>query len=251
MVVSKMKHIFVDSHHVWEKKPLIEAKKIKIYSKKNPYYYDEKNPKKSKTIIHYWKKRYEYWPNFDNGICTDESGLYYVTPWDSAIQIANVCKTFFLNDSPIIIDCCCGVGGNTIAFARIFPDCRIIGIDNDSVRILCAQRNSLVSGCSERVDFLHMDCFNFLLSLRQSARFIFISPPWGGPGYKISKVEDIPFDLFRFIQCCQTACNQGYQICIFLPKNFKNSEALRLSPPNSKISKFSVKLTSNRLELSF
>jgi len=53
-----------------------------------------------------------YFSRYDEGCLLDEEGWYSITPEAIATQIAERCRC------DVILDAFCGVGGNTIAFAR-------------------------------------------------------------------------------------------------------------------------------------
>jgi trimethylguanosine synthase len=193
------------------------------------------------SLRRYWERRYEFWPNFDAGICTDAEGLFSVTPWDAACQIAIALGEYFVCDSPLIVDACCGVGGNSTAFARCIADSCVLGIEKNPVRILCARVNANIFGLSSGIDFIKADAIEFVRDLRQSARFVFASPPWGGPGYQIEKLEDFSFDLFALVNASCHGCVNGFgRLALFLPRNFPVDQAKRLSSKGSKMAKFDV-----------
>ena len=209
-----MKKLFRDGRQIWEVKPCkVTNKPSDILTDQHPLTNKNSQNYSVNSIKKYWARRYSFWPNFDSGICTDAVGLFSVTPWDSAVQIAQTLDSYYPNDSPIIIDACCGVGGNTVAFSRCISGANIIGVD----------------------------AINFVSSLRGSARFVFSSPPWGGPGYSIETLQDIPFDVFSLMEASIKGCvgNNG-RLALFLPRNFPVKEAKKLARKGTKMSKFDV-----------
>lgn len=235
-----MKKIFVDGRQVWEITPYTATDlSSDIFTEQQPF--EKKKSRDYKSIQKYWARRFMYWPNFDSGICTDAIGLFSVTPWDSAVQIAQTLDSYYPNDSPIIVDACCGVGGNTTAFSRCISNSNIIGVDTNSTRIICAKHNSKVSGAGQTTDFVRDDAIKFVSSLRGSARFVFSSPPWGGPSYSIKTLQDIPFDVFALMEASKKGCvgNTG-RLALFLPRNFPMEEAKKLAQKGTKLSKFDV-----------
>lgn len=235
-----MKVLHFDAHQVWETTPVYtEEIENQIYTENHPFTTEESSGLFS--VNRYWNRRHDFWPNFDRGICTDREGLFSVTPWDSAVQIAQILDNYYPKDSHIVVDACCGVGGNTTAFARCISPSIVIGVDADPIRIICAKRNSQVSGVRNNADFIRDNVFSFLNGLNHSVRFVFSSPPWGGPGYAIKCLEDFPFDMFAFFQACRMACVNGEErVCLFLPRNFSSNEAKRLAPKGTVVSKFDV-----------
>jgi trimethylguanosine synthase len=240
---SPMKRLYGDAHQIWEVSPVASEESSSIITEARPYDVATESEGTAElfSLRRYWERRHEFWPNFDSGICTDVEGLFSVTPWDSACQIAAALHQYYPNDSPLIVDACCGVGGNTTAFARCIPNAVAIGIDTDPVRILCARVNSGVCGLSSRMDFVRDDAIRFMHGLRQSVRFVFSSPPWGGPGYQITRLEDFPFDIFALVNAVCACCvdNVG-RLALFLPRNFSIDEAKRLTSKGSRMAKFDV-----------
>lgn len=240
-----MKRLFDDGRQIWEIVPSeITEAPSNILSKYNPFVKKKSNGFDDYNIYsiqRYWDRRFLYWPNFDSGICTDTVGLYSVTPWDSAVQIAQTLDSYYPNDSSIIVDACCGVGGNTVAFSRCINGSNVIGVDTNSTRLICAKNNSKVSGSEIYTDFVRDDAINFVSSLRGTARFVFSSPPWGGPGYSIKTLQDIPFDVFALMEATMKGCigNNG-RLVLYLPRHFPVKEAKKLVIKGTKMSKFDV-----------
>ena len=77
---------------------------------------------KIKNCTKFWYKRHHLFSKFDQGIMIDsEESWYSITPEKIAIQIAKRCRC------NIIVDAFCGVGGNTIQFAKICAHVIAIG----------------------------------------------------------------------------------------------------------------------------
>lgn len=72
----------------------------------------------------------------------------------------------------------------------------VIAIDNNPVRLGCAQNNARIYGVEDRIDFILGDVMTLLPGLK--ADVVFVSPPWGGPEYLQQPIYDIkemlPFD---------------------------------------------------------
>ena len=233
-----MKTLFEDGRHIWEVSPCScgGCDSDLLSARRGP-----KHGREFTRLQRYWDRRFEYWPNFDQGIVTDGVGLFSVTPWDSAVQIAMMLDDYYPNDSPLIIDACCGVGGNTTAFAKVIDQSRVVGVDNSTTRILCAKNNAKVCGTDANTSFIKSDAVRFVEALRASARFVFVSPPWGGPGYNISAVEDIPFDIVELIIASEKGCvGNKPRVAVLLPRNFPKKEAKRLVVSGTKLSMFYV-----------
>ena len=65
----------------------------------------------------------------------------------------------------------------------------MIAIDIDPVKIACARHNAVIYGVADRIDFLVADFLVVAPQLR--ADVVFLSPPWGGPGYTEAEVFDV------------------------------------------------------------
>lgn len=75
----------------------------------------------------YWMQRFRLFARFDEGILIDEESWYSVTPECIAKHHAQRCKC------DTLVDVFCGVGGNTIQFAKTCK--RVIAIDIDPKKI--------------------------------------------------------------------------------------------------------------------
>ncbi|KAI8603762.1 RNA cap guanine-N2 methyltransferase-domain-containing protein [Dissophora ornata] len=168
----------------------------------------------------YWHQRYRYFRLFDNGIKLDKEGWYSVTPEKIATHIAQRCAC------DVIIDAFCGVGGNAIQFALTCH--RVIAIDIDPVRLMCARNNARIYGVEDRIEFICGDYMTLIPRLK--ADVVFLSPPWGGPGYlaqdEFDIKRDIPMDgYFLFNETRKITENIAY----FLPRNSNPEQIGRLA----------------------
>ncbi|KAF9333477.1 Trimethylguanosine synthase [Podila minutissima] len=174
----------------------------------------------------YWSQRYRYFTKYDQGIKMDKEGWYSVTPERIAAHIAQRCA------SDVIIDAFCGVGGNTIQFALT---CHyVIAIDIDPVRLECARHNARIYGVEDRIEFICGDFMTLIPKLKADA--VFLSPPWGGPGYlkqdEFNIKTDIPMDgEFLFNETRKITPNIAY----FLPRNSNAEQIGRLIGPDGGI----------------
>ena len=148
-------------------------------------------------------QRHRLFSRYSEGCLLDEEGWFSVTPEAIANQIAERCRC------DTVIDAFCGVGGNTIAFAkvcergertsitmrkRVEPDFSVIlviAIDNSATRLALARHNAAVYGVVDRIEFILGDFISFAKSLqhpslsprRRPIDVVFLSPPWGGVDY--------------------------------------------------------------------
>ncbi|KAG1874284.1 Tgs1 protein [Suillus subluteus] len=129
----------------------------------------------------YFSQRKRYFSLYDQGCLLDEEGWYSVTPEDIAVQIADRCRC------DTILDPFCGVGGNAIAFAKTCE--HVIALDISPTRLALARHNAAIYGVADRIEFILADYISFAnayLSRPHPTRridVVFLSPPWGGPGY--------------------------------------------------------------------
>lgn len=129
----------------------------------------------------YFSQRKRYFSLYDQGCLLDEEGWYSVTPEAIAVQIADRCRC------DTILDPFCGVGGNAIAFAKTCE--HVIALDISPTRLALARHNAAIYGVADRIEFILADYISFAnayLSRPHPTRridVVFLSPPWGGPGY--------------------------------------------------------------------
>src|SRR5699024_10578120 len=63
------------------------------------------------SMYKYWRVRDLLFSRFEEGILLDQESWFSVTPEAVAYRIARQC------DSDVVMDACCGAGGNIIQFA--------------------------------------------------------------------------------------------------------------------------------------
>lgn len=180
----------------------------------------------SKGQSKYFQQRYQYFSLFDYGIMIDSVGWYSVTPEEIAVHVAKRCAC------DVIIDAFCGVGGNTIQFAKT---CKyVIAVDLDPVRLACARHNATIYGVADKIEFV-LGSFMDILP-RAKADVIYLAPPWGGPDYQTAAEFNIdtmiPMNgstLYR--QAIEVTPN----ICYQLPRNVNKAQVANLAslPPLS------------------
>jgi SAM-dependent methyltransferase len=88
----------------------------------------------------YYAKRYSLFSLYDAGIQLDEESWYSVTPEQIARHHARRCEC------AVIVDACCGGGGNAIAFAGRCG--RVVAVDIDARKLEMARNNAEVYGVS-------------------------------------------------------------------------------------------------------
>ena len=99
------------------------------------------------------------------GARVDAEGKWSLTPERLANEIADKVPA-----GSSVFDCCCGCGGNAIAFAR---RCAVTAIDVSSDRVALARRNAKIYGVDVRIDV------GDALRDERTADVLFVDAPWG------------------------------------------------------------------------
>ncbi|KAM1312823.1 hypothetical protein ACFX2F_016932 [Malus domestica] len=198
---------------VQKRKKKVRRKKIqgKLSNENKELLFEELFKEFSADMGKYWCQRYLLFSKYDDGIKMDEEGWFSVTPELLARHHAERCG------SDVIIDCFTGVGGNSIQLAQISK--HVIAIDIDPTKIDYAQRNAAIYGVDDRIDFITGDFFRLAPKLK--ADTVFLSPPWGGPGYAKVETYDMktmlkPHDGYFLFNIAKEVASR---IVMFLPRN--------------------------------
>lgn len=183
----------------------------------------------------FWKRRYALFEKFDEGIYLSSELWYSVTAESIAKYTANLFRDLLPNATSGL-DLCCGGGGNTIQFAKIFDN--IGALDINPINLYCTKNNCKVYGVQDNVWTIEAD-WNEVSELkdgnvntewipegiRRSENeetlqfdFVFSSPPWGGTSYN-RKVFDLnsmePFPITRMLQQIKRYTNN---VGLYLPR---------------------------------
>ena len=135
----------------------------------------------------------------------------------------------------VILDAFCGVGGNTIQFAKNHKGIKnnlkflVIAIDIDPVKIEAAKNNAIIYNVIQNITFICGDVFTELEKLKSSIDLIFASPPWGGPNYsKISciGIDELPISTCKLMKKFRKISTR---IIFFMPRNTNIQEMIALS----------------------
>eukprot|EP00929_Paragymnodinium_shiwhaense_P063287 TRINITY_DN31624_c0_g1_i1.p1 TRINITY_DN31624_c0_g1~~TRINITY_DN31624_c0_g1_i1.p1 ORF type:complete len:654 (-),score=179.14 TRINITY_DN31624_c0_g1_i1:43-2004(-) len=141
----------------------------------------------------YWKRRYNYFSRFDEGVRMDPAGWFEVTPESVARHIADRMKY------GLVVDGTCGVGGNAIQFA--LSSDRVIAVDLDKQRLEDAQHNAGLYGVDKKIEFVHDNFVHWATTYDGPAiDAVFLSPPWGGPAHL-----DADYFSLRDVDSCDIA----------------------------------------------
>jgi len=168
----------------------------------------------------YFDQRYRYFMNYGLGIKLDEESWFSVTPEVISEHQARRCLVLFpvcQNGRCLVLDAFCGIGGNSISFAR--SGYLVVACDLDRTKVRKARENSQIYGVEERIIFICCDIFQHLKNFRIDV--IFLSPPWGGPQYLKSLfcLESMLVSGVNGIELLLQALEVSENVIYFLPKN--------------------------------
>lgn len=174
------------------------------------------------NVKRYWQKRYLLFSRFDEGVYMLLELWYSVTP-EAVAQFTAKLISELLGGRGVIVDVCCGGGGNTIQFARYFD--RVVAIDVNPVNITCTAHNCQVYGVADKVELVTGDWFQLsqqkLVGNDGNVSFMFCLPPWGGTeytrtenGFDVDKMT--PFQLPWLVD---SLLSHALSCGVFLPRN--------------------------------
>ena len=184
-------------------------------------------------LTKYYSQKYRLFHRFDEGIRMDRESWYSVTPEAIAAHIAKRCSVV---RPLLLVDVCCGAGGNSIQFALLCPTARVLAIDISPAKVALARHNARVYGVEERIDFLVGDCMHIMTSCRIPADVAFLSPEWGGPkylGHAQLSLEDMRPNGRSLLQVVQRHLTQN--IAFLLPRNAILSELQSLTGASARV----------------
>ena len=130
----------------------------------------------SRKMRKYYRRRYQLFNRFDDGILMDLEGWYSVTPETISQHIAyELFRKVNFDSTLTVLDAFCGCAGNTFQLA-IYFDC-VLASDIEFTKLTCAQHNvqhvyyknsSGVGGSNQRsiVQFVMQDFFSLHKTLR-------------------------------------------------------------------------------------
>ncbi|KAG8470443.1 hypothetical protein KFE25_008864 [Diacronema lutheri] len=159
----------------------------------------------------YWAQRRSLFSKYALGVKLDAEGWFSVTPERLARHIAARCQC------DLVLDPFAGAGGNAIQFA--FTCERVLAIDLDLPRLLLAQHNARIYGVADRIEFVHGDFT--ALAPRLRADVVFLSPPWGGPGYQAASEFDVRTMMggLNGFALLELALGISPHVAYYLPRN--------------------------------
>lgn len=123
-------------------------------------------------------------PGFDRPGCrADEEGRWSLTPATIALRIGRQAS------GRPVLDLGCGVGGNSIGFARAGSE--VVAVERDAERLLSARHNAGVYEVEQKIKFVEGDAEGW--GSEAEASIIFVDPPWGRDARSTSSgLADLP-----------------------------------------------------------
>jgi trimethylguanosine synthase len=159
----------------------------------------------------YWDKRYHYFSRFDEGIQLDAEGCHTVMPEESALALAAR-----LSYKKTVIDGFCGVGGISIALARV--GLNVFAIELNEERLEMAKHNAKIYGVEDKITFIQGDYYSIANTLNADA--VILDPPWGWP--RFLKLEYIRLEHLNPYgeELLDFSMRKFKTIILRIPKNF-------------------------------
>eukprot|EP00347_Sterkiella_histriomuscorum_P013803 403363306 len=177
-------------------------------------------------ILKFIKQKYFMFSRYDMGICLDKVGWFSLTPEPVAAFMASFVEDI---NKAIVVDCCCGVGGNIIQFARLSNVEQCYAIDLDKQRNKFARSNANKYEVGKKIsfqqgDFLELKVEKYFQDKPDSVVFFF-DPPWGGLDYREhEKFQIKDFLPYNFQESLCKAFKYSVNIILKLPSNMDLDE---------------------------
>ncbi len=108
-----------------------------------------------------------------SGVRLDDEGRWSLTPEALALELGRLAA------GRRVIDAGCGVGGNTIGFAR--AGCEVVAIEQSRERLAMARHNAKLYAVADRIRFVHADALAVMSEFlaADAGTIVFVDPPWG------------------------------------------------------------------------
>lgn len=178
----------------------------------------------------YYNNRYSLFSKFDEGIWIDFTGWFSVTPEVIAIHQAQKILDNLGGDpsGKVVIEAFAGVGGNAIALARV--GFKVLAIDIDETSLICLRHNAELYGVGDKISYVHDNFMTLDPHNYPKADAVFMSPPWGGPGYVMEtnfNLEGMPISLSDVFFRAKLWADE---VCLFLPRTGKRCQLEAIKP---------------------
>lgn len=179
---------------------------------------------------------FPYTKNY-NQLKIDKKSLYYISTYKIANRITSVVdsmiKQLKLNKNNIsITDCCAGVGGNTISFAKYFKNVNAIEIN----KTRCEYLINNLQVYNLNVNVYHGDFIKINKDIKSDV--VFIDPPWGGRDYKSIDKLKLYLSNVNIADLCNMLLQNSKLIVIKIPFNFDIDNFNDIVKHDKKIYKF-------------
>lgn len=197
---------------------------------------NEGNKSQDTAIIRkFFKRKYDLFSKFDEGIQLNDQQWYSVTPESIARYTALQIQHRFPNTTTVF-DPFGGAGGNTIQLGLFFD--RVIYNELDKKTYEDGINNAGVYGLE--VESYNEDFYDITpeqLQMDPETSVLFASPPWGGPSYLDQQFWDLDTEqgeklsVFKIVK---HALKFTKNLCLFLPKTSNLKQIAKLVPKNTK-----------------
>lgn len=142
-------------------------------------------------------------------------------------QVEQVKQVFLkiIQEPKNIIDATCHIGGDTLHFAEIFPQAKILALDIDEKAITCLHKNIEATekkSLKERITGICVDCISYIKFLKPGADLFYFDPPWGGPNYITKKNIHLYLNGNNVVEIINFILENdlGKNIVLKIPRNF-------------------------------
>jgi len=166
-----------------------------------------------------WPERVVSGPKFDRlGTIGDEDGIKMAAHEKLTADLAARLKT-----SGTLLEIACGIGSHTVQFAR--QSGKVIALDLDAVKLMCAAHNAGVYGVRHKITFIGGDMFDERLMRHFQGRVdvvLFDSPFWGDQLAENNTIAN------RFIE----QVKPRDRFAIRLPKTLDSRQIIQALEPN-------------------
>lgn len=212
---------------------------IKLYNRYDVLkYYNNISSMNECKIFNECNKKiiFPYIKNYDI-LKIDKKSLYYISTYKIANRITNVVnamikKIGLKSNNVKIVDCCAGVGGNTISFAQHFKHISAVEID----KLRCQYLENNINAYKLNVNVHHGDYTKIYDKINSDV--VFIDPPWGGRNYKKHDKLKLYISNINMADLCNELLKNNKLIVMKIPYNFDFKDFNNIVKCRQRIYKF-------------
>lgn len=163
------------------------------------------------------RRRRDTTPGFTRtGTRTDEEGRWSLTPELLAARLGQEAAKV-IGPAGRVLDAGCGIGGNTIGFAR--AGLTVTAVDRDAERLAMARHNARLYGVADKITFRATDAAVALAD--GTYDLVFLDPPWGTEWSRTStRLADLG-DFATTLALARAACGR---VWVKLPPSFATAD---------------------------